>query len=350
MDVQTIDDAVKFAANWLPPIEEEDKVRVMRILTGPEITYGTIFLRKYLQFLAPYTEILGLSGKDNRPREADCAASGIVFFYGCLAYIMHFPNWGQHIEEIFLYDILYVLVDHYIDDIGVSPQTKKEAIAQMYLLIEDPSLHETMELIDPVLKVIAQTYHKLLQRCPAAKPTIIKLFQAEISGLSVQQDGTRSRDDYYSTALNKGGYTMQVLQHIVGDTDPEITKASHHIGTVMQLVDDSVDVLADQAAGIHTIATYDLETKGHLDDLWLDIMQRISQISPKFTLFIMLYTVFTVYLPDRTESAYNEEIRRKVTPLNMFDYHYGCDGSALLVNALMDELAILEAETFLAQD
>lgn len=36
-----------------------------------------------------------------------------------------------------------------------------------------------------------------------------------------------------------------------------------------------IDKLADKSDGIHTIATYDLETKGHLDELWIDIMERI---------------------------------------------------------------------------
>jgi hypothetical protein len=235
--------------------------------------------------------------------------------------------------------MLYILVDHYIDDIGVHPDTKHQAIAQMYLLIEHPQLHATLPLVDPILKVIAMTYQRLLTRCPTIKPAIISLFQTEIEGLSIQHSASASRDQYYSIALRKGGRTLEVLQQIVGNTEPAVTAASFHIGTVMQLVDDCVDVMADRANGIHTIATYELEKHGTLDVLWCDLVDKIAHIDGRFTMFIMLYMVFAVYLPDRIPDSYSEELRCKTNPLNMFDYNYGCDGSSMLVNAVMKELA-----------
>lgn len=335
-------DAVcKLAQRWLPPISESDKHTIMMVLTGSDVSFGTPLLRKYLEFLQPYASVLGLIGEENRPREADCAASGIVFFYGCLIYIMHFPDWGQHIEDIFLYDMLYILVDHYIDDVRVDPTVKQQAIAQMYLLIQSPELHQTLPLVDPVLKVIALTYHRLLTRCPNIKPVIIRLFQTEINGLAIQRNGNATREQYYTMALNKGGYTLEVLQHIVGNDDPSITTASFHIGTIMQLVDDCVDVMADKANGIHTIATHELDTKGHLDDLWTELVHKIHQIDSRFTIFIILYMIFAVYLPDRNPDAYTQKLRDQTNPLNMFDYNYGCDGSSMLVKAVMEELSKL---------
>lgn len=331
------------AKKWLPPIENSDKLTIMNILTGTDISFGTPLLRKYLELLKPYTEVLGLSGENNRPREADCVASGIVFFYGCLVYIMHFPGWGKHIEDIFLYDMLYILVDHYIDDIRIDPTQKQQAINQMKILINEPGLHETMELIDPVLKVIAMTYQRLLERCPNVKESIIKLFSAEIEGLSIQKNNESTREKYYDIALRKGGYTMEVLQYIVGDDDKTISEASYHIGTIMQLVDDSADVISDKTNGIHTIATHDLENKGNIDELWMDIIERINKIDDRFTIFIILYTVFAIYLPDRIKEAYTDELRNKTNPLNMFDYNYGCDGSSMLVNTIMDELSSIDA-------
>lgn len=335
----------ELAARWLPPISDADKHTIMVILTSDDVSFGTPLLRKYLELLQPYASVLGLTGETNRPREADCAASGLVFFYGCLVYIMHFPNWGQHIEDIFLYDMLYILVDHYIDDVAVRPHTKHQAIAQMYLLIENPSLHSTLPLADPVLKVIAMTYERLLTRCPTIKPAIMKLFQTEIEGLSVQHTATATREQYYDIALRKGGRTLEVLQHIVGNEDPAIRDASYHIGTIMQLVDDCVDVMADRANGIHTIATHELATVGNLDALWSELVHKIGAIDRRFTMFIMLYMVFAVYLPDRIPDAYSEELRTCTNPLNMFDYNYGCDGSSMLVQAVMKELHKLATES-----
>lgn len=111
----------------------------------------------------------------------------------------------------------------------------------------------------------------------------------------------------------------------------------------MQLIDDSVNVMADKGNGIHTIATYDLEHKGILDELWLDIIHRINNIDPRFTIFSILYTILAVYIPDRLRNCYSHELRNGTNPINLFDYNYGCDGSNMLINAITDELSAIEA-------
>lgn len=110
----------------------------------------------------------------------------------------------------------------------------------------------------------------------------------------------------------------------------------------MQLIDDSVDVIADQRNGIHTIATHELKTTGTLDNLWIDIINRINSIDSRFTIFIILYTIFAVYIPDRLPETYTAELRSYTNPMNLFDYSYGCDGSSLLVDAIMSELLAVE--------
>lgn len=336
-----IEEACNYAKKWVPPITETDKGTLMKVLTGTEKTYGAPLLRKYIELLRPYTEILGITGENNRPREADCLASGIVFFYGCLFYIMHFPGWGRHIEDIFLYTLLYMLVDHYIDDIGLDSNLKNQAIKQMFILIDNPLAHEYLQLIDPVLKTIAIVYHKLITRCPNTKPLIIKLFKAEIDGIYIQNNNC-SRTQYYDIANRKGGYTMEVLQHIVGNNDPTISLASFQMGNIMQLLDDMVDINADKNNGIHTIATYELETEGKLDNLWVDIINRINSIDDRFTIFKILYTVFAVYIPDRNRENFSVNLWSQTNCINLFDYTHGCDASALLVDAIMNELAAME--------
>lgn len=327
-----------FARKWLPPITTEDKNIVFDILTGTEATIGVPLLKIYLEMLRPYAKILGIIGDGNKPREVDCVASGIVFFYGCLFYIMHFPNWGSHIRDIFLYNLLYILVDHYIDDIQIDSDLKNQAIIQMYILIEDPLSYKTIPLIDPVLKTIAIIYNELITRCPDTKDSIITLFKAEIEGLSIQKKNSLERDKYYDISLRKGGHTMQVLQHIVGNTDSTINDASFHMGTIMQLIDDSLDMHTDKKNGINTIATHDLTKYGNLDDLWIDIMTRIKCIDDRFTVFKILYTIFAVYIPDRSPTHYTKELRSCTTPINLFNFN----GSVLLVEALMSELTTIE--------
>ena len=291
----------------------------------------------------PYAEMLGILGENNKPREADCAASGLIFFYVCLLYIMHFPGWGKHIEDVFLYSLLYILLDHYIDDIRLDPSVKNTAIAQMSILIVDPSAHSRLPLVDPILKTIALTYQKLITRCPTSKQSMMELFKAEIEGLSIQKDATSTRERYYDIACRKGGYTLRVVQCIVENDDPIVSEECFRLGAIMQLIDDSVDVLSDRKNGIHTIATHDLYHNKTLDRLWLDIINEINSIDSRNTLFRVLYTFFVVYLPDRLVDCYSVELRKETNPLNLFDYGHGCDGTALIVDAVTTELAAMEA-------
>lgn len=333
-------DAYDIARNWSPPILDDDKKLIMNVFTGTEPTIGIPLLRKYIELLKPYTKVLGIGVEGVETREADCLASGIVFFYGCLIYIMHFPGWGDHIQDIFLYNILYILVDHYIDDVRINPQHKKRTIAQMFILIHDPLAYQQMNLEDDILETIALVYHKLITRCPGVKSAIVNLFRAEIEGLYIQQDSTKSRDVYYEIARQKGGYTLHVLQRIVGNNDADA--AAYELGEVMQLLDDCLDVMADLNNGIHTIATHDLIQKGTLDELWTDIVKKIGTIDRRFTIFIILYIAFAVYIPSRIPDAYSDQLREQTKGLNLFDYDYGCDGSSLLVDAIMNELLAME--------
>ena len=323
-------DAIIFMNTWLPQVTENDKITIVKTLTSNEKTFGNSLLQQYMTRIAPYNTILGV----NSPREPDYLASGIVFFYGCLFYIMHFKGWENHIDDILSYNLLYMLVDHYIDDNNVPSDIKKIAIGQMFILIYNPMAYENMQLVDPILKTIAITYHKLVQRCPLVKQCIIKLFNSEVIGLQIQKQSNLDREKYYNIASDKGGYTILVLQAIIGNIDESITTSSYHIGTIMQLIDDVADCTDDNNNGIHTIATFDLHTKGTLDDLWMDIIHRISTIDRRFTIFMILYAVFAVYLPERNKEHFSTTLCSHTTKHNLFNFN----GSSLLVNALMNEI------------
>jgi len=327
----------QFAAKrWLPPVAEEDKITIKTFLEGTDNKYGRYgrpLMQEYVKRLRPYLNVLGLSVTSKKPCEEECVAAGFVFFYGCLCYIMHFPNWGKHIHDIFLYNLLYILVDYYIDDIRTHPELKQKAIKQMHILIQNPSHYKHLLLVDPVLKTIAVVYQEFLIRCPNIKDSIQQLFAAEIEGLLIQKNENATREQYYDIACKKGGNTMLVLLDIVGNTDLTLRKGTYHLGTIVQLLDDSLDVLNDKNHGIHTIVTHDL-AKGNMDKIWLDIMTRVSNIDRRFTVFIILFTAFAIYLPDHHTACYSAEIQKITNPYNLFQI----DGAKVLVNSLMSEI------------
>lgn len=345
MDVSISNDyspQITFLRKWLPPISREDKITIMNILNGPDPTIGVPMIREYLKFLSPYFDVIGIT--TGEIREPDSLASGMIFFYGCLVYIMHFDNWGQYILDIFLYDVLYILVDHYIDDIKISPNIKEIAIQQLDTIMNDPSSHHTMTMVDPVLKTIAITYETLVARRPNTKKSILDIFYAEIRGLSIQNNSTLDRETYETIAHHKGGYTMLVLCDIVGVTDPDIIRDTYEIGVIMQLTDDSVDVIADQKNNIHTIATHDIAHYNNLDQIWCNLVSRMNNISNRFVIFKILYAVFAVYLPDRLPGCYSLKLRSLTQPLNLFDYTYGCDGSQMLASSIIAETSLFVSE------
>lgn len=314
---------------WLPPMNEADKIALKNIIVYNTDNIGSLLIKKYIELLKPYINILTYHG-------IEYIASGILFFYLCLIYIMHFPDWGRHIEDIILYNLLYLLVDHYIDD-KVS-EVKDIVISQMYILINNP--YCKLELADPILELISNIYSKLISHCPNIKDIIILLFEAEVESAKIQNSSNLDREQYYNIALKKGAYTVQVLQRIVENNDRDISDISFNIGAILQLIDDSVDVIIDRDSNINTIATYDLKNYGNLDRLWVDIATRISNLDNKFLVFKIIYTVFVMYIPTKYQNNYSKELYLKTKELNIFNCE--SDFFSLLTDMLINELTIIE--------
>lgn len=321
-----MDYCVGVVKNWLPPIDEEDKKKFHEIITGTEQTIGSLMIKQYVKMITPHLECISKS------REPDCFASGAIFFFGCLFYIMHFPKWGDYLEDILLYNLLYILVDHYIDDVEMNPDIKKESIRQMWVLIQDPL--SPIDVVDSVLEMIAKIYHQLITRRPKTKDLILKVFKAEIEGLKIQNNSNCTREQYLDMAIKKGGRSIEVLQGIVENEDEINDQQAFLWGAILQLVDDSVDVISDIENEIHTIATHDLKTKGNLDDLWIEIIKMIDS-AERFIIFKILFSIFSVYLPGRYPKNYSEELFGKTNCVNLFE---GCDSSTMLVELITNEI------------
>lgn len=321
--------AINYIKRWCVEVSDTDKILISNFLNSDGRTELSPLLLHYVKFLSPYINLI----KNNKgePRETDCFVSGIVFFYGCLFYIMHFPEWNKFIDSILSYDILYILVDHYIDDQYIDKQKKNNTIKAMYMLLEDPDAEIAPD--DILLKTIAGLYRKLINFNPQIKQSIYDIFKSEIDGLTIQSNGQLTRSQYYNIAIEKGGNTMKLLADIVNI--PELHDASYHLGTIMQLIDDSIDVLSDMENGIHTIATFDYITKGNLDDIWIDIVDRISTINTKFTLFKIIYSWFAVYIPGKIPNMFSDSLRIHVNKYNIF---LGYDGCQLIMDAINYEL------------
>lgn len=320
-EIKNIDDAVVWLSKWVPVISDEDKYKLISSITADGVTN---FLEKYVEMLSPYIKYVN---------ESDLVSSAAFFFF-CMFYIMHYPNWAEYIQDIFLYNMLYILFDYYIDDSKKSSDDKTVAIRQMEKLLYDPE--DLFGVNDDRIKTIASLYNKLLQRHMKIKPLMIKLFYSEIKGLKIQNSDNHKRDTYYDIAIEKGGITVEILNLIVNDGS--LLKESFDIGAIIQLIDDCADVTDDIKNNIHTVATHDLNYDGCLDLLWVDTVNRISKISSKFNMFKLFCSFFILYVPGKHRKHYSDYLLSKISPINWFDFRYGFDAPLLLFNALRKQL------------
>lgn len=315
---------------WIPPLTKEDKELFHRILSSTEQTFGAFFLKRYASMIKPY---IGLISRSSEP---NCLASGAIFFFGCLIYVMHYPNWGKHIEDILLYNLLYILVDNYIDDASTKQESKQESIKNMKLLLENPE--KDFGLTDPMLVTLLEIYRKMLERHPSVKNSLKQVFLAEVEGLKVQNSKNLTRQEYLNIAIKKGARSIFVLQDIVDDHSPENTKESELWGVILQLVDDSADVDEDVVNNIHTVATHDLKTTGNLDNLWCHVAELLDK-TEKFKIFKILFAIISAYLPSKYAKNYSKELTAKLSEFNLFE---GFDTTAMVREIIDDELDILD--------
>jgi len=319
---------------WVPVVSSNDSTSLIHhsLLDTEHTKFGEQFIVEYLRLIWPYLDVLGYKTKTYR--EADAPASGVVFFYGCLMYIVHFPNWGDYLPDIIYYNLMYQLVDHYLDDNTISDSQRNIDLQTMLRMLDFPTgdySHCTNEL-----QALARAYQQLLERRPQCKDAVKSLFIIELQSMTKQKNGKLQRSEYYQLALTKGRLTMQVLGSIMNISTIQEQAVVDGIGHIMQLVDDCMDVLADQEKGIHTTATYDLIHDGNLDRLWSDIVIRIGQLPNTINVFKIVYCIFAVYLPDRV-NVFSPNLQASTHQYNWCRF----DGSGLLTGAvdrIIDEL------------
>lgn len=299
-----LDEALNIAARWAPEVETRD-MDFLHIANNLKFVHVPADL--YLSMISRYSETIRVFSKTTSMSTPLAVCSGMMFFYGCAVFIIHFPDWSKHLEPLFLYSLLYILVDHYIDDENKSQCVKKQSVKHMKSLIEGNPLAED-DNIDPVLFQIDNVYKKLLSLCPGVETSIRKLFYSEIRGLSVQENKNPKIKDCYNVCVEKGGLTMSFLAILVGEAT--FYKSCYELGCVMQLIDDLIDIEDDLCKKINTVATVEKTQTGNLDAVWIDVMRRINAIDEKFVIFKPFYTFLAMHAVSRYPINYNPEVRK----------------------------------------
>ena len=251
----------------------------------------------YFEYMYPYLICL-----ENHLMEKDMSifASGFIFFIGGLCIILHYSNWGDYIEAICWYNTLYLLFDFYIDSEHISNTNKLMLIELLRVTLKEETqvwtLEEISELNDPVIYTLYETYWKLITKYPKTKAYLQHIFNVQKRSFLLSKEKKHiPKEELYTIALEKGGYTTMVFSAIVGEERKEILDTIYNIGIIMQLLDDFMDMKKDNHLGIETYATYHL-LNHHLSDYWKEISERIDTIHPLFTLFKIIYSLLLLYI------------------------------------------------------
>lgn len=252
----------------------------------------------YAKMIEPHAEELGFL--DDMEHSEEVLTSGLFCFLGQL--IFYYSQYGtqsipgqdpsrtllSRIQTIFDFSLLYIHVDHYLDNVKLNPEEKSATLGQMFLLIHDP----TCMPAPPRMEGLVEAYRRLLEDSPEAKDVLIKLFMTEVACIKLQTDSTLSRQDYIHITEIKGGRTATAIQAILGD---KLTPEGYQIGACVQLLDDLMDVYADLDAGVWTLATHDLKKYGILDNYLLYTARRIVGLDSRFTIFKFLMMEILTY-------------------------------------------------------
>jgi len=321
-----LNEVEKILKQWLPPISEEEKVRLRNILLFSKKGLGEDLFDIYVRRLNPYLKTINVAN----PREPDCLASGFIFFYGCILYTMQYPDWMKYMDNCFYYNLLYILVDHFIDDNSLSESSKGNAMVQMIDMCTNP--YNDREYVDQSFVDITNVYIKIIENSPDSKQYILALLLTEIEGYKIQKDNTLSEEDYYNIAVRKGGITMLVLNSFV-ENSKENNDEAYNIGALMQLLDDCMDCICDKRNSHNTIATYHLQKYGNLDKLFFLICDRISNL--KGAMFKILYCAFAVYIPETIPQYFSEELIEITKQYNILT-HIDC--ANLIINTMITKM------------
>ncbi len=253
---------------WLPPKHDKMKYK----------TLNTIYTHfKNINFnpvIKAFTERLNKIPWEFSKSEK--VSGSICFFGGVITSLLNY-GYIEEIEGLFTFAVCYMLIDHFIDDINNSDEEKSECIKDIYnFIMHGEKSHNKL------IQAVADRYLDLINRKPNCRKYFIKLFLSEAKGLAVQKNSNLPREDYLKIAEEKGGLTSLCIASIIGlEADEE---NNFILGSLIQVVDDIEDIQDDMAAGIYTLARYDMD-HGNLDGYLYDSFKKIDNLSPIYSVF-----------------------------------------------------------------
>ena len=242
--------------------------------------------------------------------------SGAICFYGSVFVSLLNTGKIEQIEHLFTFALCYMLVDHYLDDMKNTEKDKAVIMEELQRFIQ--GRHQNND--NPLIQAAGKRYQKLIGDIPDVQGEIVKLFQAEWEGHQISKSKDHTREEYQRIALLKGSGTAKVIACIIGlELEP-----NDHLGSLIQLVDDCLDVQDDTNLDIYTLARFDLENNNwdkYIYETVLEI-EKLDKVYNFFKPILLMGLVLAVH--DNPNSVTKElgEIIRKYDLFGRTDKDY----------------------------
>ncbi len=245
-----------------------------------------------------------------------------------------------HPEYLVNIAISYIYVDYILDSCNDEEISNYVKIVKR-VMEDDIKRLKKGEEVDPELVKLHPSlvcYRKIVDGRLGVAKAAKKLFETELKSVTVQRNPNNTKEDYRKICRDKGGYTGVLLFRMLNETDipkrrniPESNLFD--IGYCAQLIDDFIDVHLDIKSGVSTLATYEYQKYGNLDD-YLDLTFReIYKIKPYFRLAQLIFCCVMLYAVSKGDVVTSKTFRR-VEPFIVLDQRYGTDVESEFSNSI----------------
>ena len=210
----------------------------------------------------------------------DALTSGAICFFGSMLMSLAQLGYIKNIEELFTLASLYMILDHYIDDINISDLEKAKTISEIKKVIKNPDLD--INIIEKgIIRQISKRYISLITKIPSAEPHLKALFKSEVDSMYLQKDNNLDISEYYRINEEKGGLTCCAIQSIL---ELEVTEEEYKLGACIQLVDNVLDLDDDIHDNINTEVTHYIANFASLNHIFTYNLYKIYNLSNKYNL------------------------------------------------------------------
>ena len=319
-------------SRWFPYIGYKNKIRVGTFVKNLVSSWTRSNETNFLTSGAPGESI-------NEITEAleGCLTQNVdtsilkVSAIGCYlsGWMLGFSYFGynRNINELTNLVRCYLHVDFILD--SSSDEMKKDLIEKVgKILTSDLQNLRAGHDVDPDLEHLHPSfkfYRRMVDKKLERVERLFDLFRSEVKSVKIQSSNDLPRETYLEMAREKGEHTgllfAAVLDVPITDNE-ENFKQFKLMGYACQLLDDIVDLFKDQADGITTIATHDLEKFGNIDELFKLTLRLVDQFDPLYNFIRYGFMMVLTHAVSRPDNIFSLELRRLVDPYIYIDYRY----------------------------